>query len=914
MQSKSKIWILCLLLPIMTFGQSVDDIYLEKLDPLFHHLVSEEIGSLKKAAFNSSLVTMGKTESDEILYAATIYTRQSDVLNRYSLRINSRLKNFATAHLTASEIKTIVALETVTYIESATLEYPLNDTAVGWIGADLLHNGYINNTTYKGTGVIVCIIDTGIDWEHLDFRHPDDPTKTRILAIWDQTLTPTGGEGHPGGFNFGVEYDDSDINAELDGSPAGFVRTEDTNGHGTHVAGSAVGNGMAHANGKYAGTAPEADIIIVKGGDDSVPNINIIDGLNWARGKALAEGKPIVVNMSLGSNQGAHDGKGSKDVAIDEFTSSGPGRIVVVSAGNEGDNAIHKMGSLGNGSITTFSLLVPEFTAQDEFDNDDFGFDVWFDGSGSASITVTSPNGFTTTQSTTGSKTNTTNDGKVVLVNRHSNSGPNVERFLRGEISDASASTIPSQGTWRIEVRNTSGETMNYHFWLYDWSIGEEFEEIALDGGDTQYTLSNTANSAIIVGSYVNRWRWAAIDGNEYWGGAPDQSDDISPFSSMGPTRDGRQKPDITAPGDKIVSSRSHSINPSEASLVVGEKHTLNQGTSMASPVVAGAAALLLQQRPSMTSLDLQQILTNTADSDATTGEVWNAHWGHGRLDIFQAMVPTVNKGFTGKRDILTYDKFVTGQGTSTLLTTLDFKFSQRFTPTFSSEFTGVFFHTGYSKTQDISLSGPLTFEVWADNGGIPGAKIGNTINFDHEKVIRNSWHFVSFAGSSIDCIAGQDYHLVIQPQAGDHFVIYTDATRDLNRSYYFNGQWQKFGETYRIRPVMTTDRSELPSAIGDVVSVTPEKFDLSPNYPNPFNPTTHFTYQLPAQSNVEIRIFDMLGRRVKTIVDTHQAAGHYTAEWDGKDDLGLAAASGVYFLRMKAGSFSKVRKITLIR
>lgn len=166
------------------------------------------------------------------------------------------------------------------------------------------------------------MFDTGIDWDHPDFRNPTDQTKSRILRIWDQTITPITGEVSPSGFAYGVEYTQSHLNDELDGTPTNYVREKDLNGHGTHVAGTAAGNGAALTSLKYMGVAPNADIVMVKGGNSSFSTNNIIDALTYFKNVANALGKPIVINMSIGGQDGAHDGSNPEEIAVDNFCTS----------------------------------------------------------------------------------------------------------------------------------------------------------------------------------------------------------------------------------------------------------------------------------------------------------------------------------------------------------------------------------------------------------------------------------------------------------------------------------------------------------------------------------------------------------------------------------------------------------------
>ncbi len=93
-----------------------------------------------------------------------------------------------------------------------------------------------------------------------------------------------------------------------------------------------------------------------------------------------------------------------------------------------------------------------------------------------------------------------------------------------------------------------------------------------------------------------------------------------------------------------------------------------------------------------------------------------------------------------------------------------------------------------------------------------------------------------------------------------------------------------------------------------------PDAFNLKQNYPNPFNPTTTITYGLPEASQVRLQVFNMIGERVKTLVQTHQPAGNYTVEWNGTTDSGRLLPSGIYFYRLDAGPHSDMKKMILAR
>ena len=159
--------------------------------------------------------------TDQNKIGVIIKTSDPSEITNNGITINCSYKGFVTARVTIDELAKLSNLTNVTQILKGQELYPLNDVAGGIIGSKLLNAGFVNGIQYTGTGVILLDIDTGIDWSHLDFRDPVVPTKSRILYIWDQTLTASGSEKTPqdrdpvnySGLNYGVEYGQSDINS-----------------------------------------------------------------------------------------------------------------------------------------------------------------------------------------------------------------------------------------------------------------------------------------------------------------------------------------------------------------------------------------------------------------------------------------------------------------------------------------------------------------------------------------------------------------------------------------------------------------------------------------------------------------------------------------------------------------------------
>ena len=889
------VFLLITILNVNLFSQNISSNIIKKIDPRLISILNTPPNLLKSA----SLTLPGSIQIDNDVLRVIVKTNNVSELKAEGFNVNSSFQKFSTIRMNPWNLAKLASINGVEFISAGHVTYPTNDVGGATVGAKLLNSGYINNTQYKGQGVLLCIIDTGIDWKHLDFRDPTDTTKSRIVYIWDQTLTKTGIEKTPqdrdgvnlAGLNYGVEYSQLDIDNELNGSTVGLVREKDINGHGSHVAGIAAGNGATLLDKKYAGIAPEADLLIVKAGNGSFPDNNVIDALTYAGKIAAQLGKPIVVNMSLGSDGGPHDGSTTKEQAVDNFVTSANGRVCVISAGNSGASNIHITGTIPNSSTIEFDINVPSYTPQAGNNNDNFDFDLWFNTNGGVSATVTTPNAIQVSSSTS------TNDGDVFIGNAVD--GNNNNREVEYYIYDQDATKPPAQGNWKFYVTNTSGSSMIYHGWLNDASM-----PATLTNGDANYTVGSpgTATDALTVGSFVTRWSWKSINGGSYEYTGTNLSDNISSFSSIGPRRDGVQKPDIAAPGQAIISVKSSDSSPDSTWVIPGGKYLVEQGTSMSSPMTAGCVALLLQQNPDLSYGQVKSYIINNASTDSYTSTVPNYSWGYGKLNIFSSMVSLLNPGGPKNFKIFIYDQWNNVQYGYTNLNPND-KIAVRFTPGFSGTVVG-----GFIDLYNNNIVGNISFEIWSDNGGLPGSKLGNTVNYDASNINPNTWNFIDLQTANVSVTSGTDYHIIAYFSSGSATGVFLDDGNIDNRSSKYSNStslWAAYPYDLRIRPIVAADKS-LPVEQNAFV---PLKYDLYNNFPNPFNPSTIIKYDLPKSSFVRLKIYDILGREIKTLVNNEQIAGKYEVPF-----IGTNLASGVYFYRIEAGDFIETKKMVLLK
>jgi len=472
---------------------------------------------------------------------------------------------------------------------------------------------------FTGKGTALGIADWGFDFTHPNFLYPDGTT--RFLSIWDQA-------GEYDGYNiygFGTVHTREDINHALD-STSPFLTLNYHPGrndlyeqgmHGTHVLDIAAGNGSVGAT----GIAPESDLIAVHLATDKFndlmglgTSVRVFDALHFLDN--IAGLQPLVINMSVGSHGDAHAGRSLIEQAIDHLVSSKTNRAVVQSCGNYFQSRIHTAGNLGDSN----ALLEWLISNQDKTPNE---IEVWYEPEDDVLVSLQAPEGeYLLTEKSI---------GKLKILN---NSGDEIGRYYhRVNEPNANLNQIliilnekaPS-GKWIVALTGKKIISGRYQSWIErDRGNLTNQSRFSLNQSVNTTTTGSICNGfyTISVGAYNN-------DADEY---------KIAWFSSMGPTWDGRQKPDLAAPGVGISAAKSSSPYDDRST---GEV-TCKTGTSMAAPYVAGAIALLYEAagRP-ITILEVKNQLFNACDQPTDKNE--KNRFGGGILDIERLLVNYNNR------------------------------------------------------------------------------------------------------------------------------------------------------------------------------------------------------------------------------------------------------------------------------
>lgn len=406
-----------------------------------------------------------------------------------------------------------------------------------------------------GKGVLIGIIDSGIDYTHPDFRNQDGTS--RILYIWDQTADGP----PPHGFRQGREYDDTQINMALNSTqPLGVVMSRDIVGHGTAIAGIAAGNGRA-SGGREKGAAPEASLIVVKlgyrGFESFARTTEIMRAFKYILDKAEGLAMPVAINLSFGTNNGSHNGNSLFETYINAAAQRWK-TVIVVATGNEGASGKHFSRNISQMQTADIDFLIAESLTS-------FHLALWKHFSDVIALELILPSGNSTGEIEPSRRlAEKSTDGVSIWIHYGQPTHYNEEQEIFFQIT-AREGTVP-QGLWRLRVHGTGIVVGRLDLWLptkEEIGIGAAFTE---PDPETTLTIPSTATNVISVGGYNG------------------VLNSVAEFSGRGYTRNNMHvKPDLVAPAVGIVSTRA------------GGGYDSFTGTSMAAPFVTGATAVMMQ-------------------------------------------------------------------------------------------------------------------------------------------------------------------------------------------------------------------------------------------------------------------------------------------------------------------------------
>ena len=530
------------------------------------NLLNLALDATEEERLKSVNLNVGYAPGEKTWELIVRYNGSLESLRDEGIRVDELAAGYAVLVVPESRIEQVSAMEQIVYIEKpkrlffasnmaraasclSTIQTSIGagagGTGTGGAGAGVISS---LESGLTGKGVLVAVIDSGIDYYHPDFRNPDGTTRIGLLADQDRDRI----------------YTREEINAALETgsrtSALALVPSTDPSGHGTAVAAIAAGNGR-EGNGVYRGVAYESELMVVKLGTpltDSFPRTTqLMKALDLVVRRAQAMNRPLAVNISFGNTYGSHDGTSLLETFINDM--SGIGRnVIVAGTGNEGTGAGHRAGSLVMGQEENAQLSIAPYETG-------MGVQLWKSYVDQFSIRLVTPSG-------------------EIIGPIDSRLGPQELRYGGTQILIYYGKPSPfsraqeiyfdflpvrdylDSGIWTFRLTPERIVTGRYDMWLPSRGILNPSTRFLRPVPETTLTIPSTASNVISVGAYDDSYR-AYAD-----------------FSGRGFTRQtGQVKPDLAAPGVDIVAARR------------GGGYEAVTGTSFAAPFVTGSAALLMQ-------------------------------------------------------------------------------------------------------------------------------------------------------------------------------------------------------------------------------------------------------------------------------------------------------------------------------
>ena len=521
----------------------------------------QKIDNLLNLAMDATPQERGKSENLNVGYDSS--AKLWDVIVKYSgsesglggdgIQVVPLLGGYAVVTLPETELDAYSDREQVEFIEKPKRLY--FETFEGREASCILPVQAGSNGL-TGDGILVGVVDSGVDYFHPDFRNEDG--SSRILRLWDQSVNGN----PPEGYITGTEYTKKEIDKALAlGETEGrrLVSSRDFSGHGTAVLGIAAGNGRA-SDGVNRGVACESDLLVVKmknAGENSFPRTTeLMEGIDYLIRQAVKLGKPIAINISFGNNYGSHQGDSLLETYISNAANVGRS-VICVGSGNNGNDRIHTAGQIRQSQTETVEMSVGVYETT-------LNLQLWKAYADEIEISIETPSGERLPVLSERIGTQRYRAEETDLLIYYGKPGPfQVTQEIYFDFIPVGM--YLTSGIWKIHLYGRRIKEGTYNLWLPGGNVLNPVTGFYRPIAAETLTIPSTAAKVITVGAYDSRL-------NAY-----------ADFSGRGGERLFYPKPDLVAPGVAITAP------------VPGGSYTSVTGTSFAAPFVTGSAALMME-------------------------------------------------------------------------------------------------------------------------------------------------------------------------------------------------------------------------------------------------------------------------------------------------------------------------------